>query len=141
MARTFKSNVKLEKAMESACNKAVEKTCNRLLGKLQELIDSEYYDVFEPDYYKRTYQFWKSAVTRMLSKNCGEIYMNANAMNYNSFWSGEKQLINASVGSHGGWTSNKTKKHRFWNAFINYCRKNALKILKEELKNAGLPVK
>lgn len=127
--------------LNKSVNIAVEKACNRLLSKLQELIDTEYYDAFEPDFYKRTYQFWKSATVEMLSQNVGQIFMDKSKMNYNNFWTGEKQLYEASVGSHGGWTTNETVKHRFWDAFIEYCEESATNILKEELIKQGLNVK
>jgi hypothetical protein len=137
--KTFATMVSLEKYIESACEKAVQNACNRLLGTLQELIDTEYYDQFEPDYYKRTYQFWESATTKMLNKNCGEIFMDETAMNYGSFWTGELQLLYASEGYHGH-TDFQTE-GRFWDSFIDFCEKNASKILKEELVKQGLTIK
>ena len=55
MATVIKIMSDLKKQLNVACTRAVEKVCNWLLGTLQELIDTEFYDVFEPDYYKRTY--------------------------------------------------------------------------------------
>lgn len=127
--------------MNKGINIAVENACNRLLGALQEIIDKEFYDVFEPDFYHRTYQFWKSATTRMLNQNCGEIFMDKSTMNYNSFWTGEKQLQAASNGSHGGWITDETNKHKFWEVFEEYCENNALRILKEELRRQHINVK
>ena len=131
----------LKEQIDTACNKAVENAGNRLLGTLQELIDTEFYDVFEPDYYKRTYQFWRSATTKMLTENCGQVFMDKDKMNYNSFWTAEKQLYNANIGSHGGWITDATKDHRFWEAFIEFCDQNAIKILKEEMRKCGLTIK
>lgn len=132
-------------ALVSAMNKnitiAVENACNRLLGHLQQIIDSEFYDVFEPDFYNRTYQFWRSATTKMLNQNCGEVFMDKSAMNYNSFWNGEKQLYAASIGSHGGWITEETEQHRFWEVFLDFCENNALKILKEELRKQRINVR
>lgn len=141
MGQQIKTYSALVTAMNKSINIAVENACNRLLGTLQELIDTEYYDVFEPDYYKRTYQFWKSATTKMLNQNCGKIFMDASKMNYNSFWTGEKQLQAASIGSHGGYVTDETKQHRFWDTFIEYCDAHAVDILKEELKKQGIITK
>lgn len=139
------ANYKTYSALVSAMNKniniAVENACYRLLGSLQEIIDTEFYDVFEPDYYNRTYQFWHSATTKMLNKNCGEIFMDETAMNYNSFWTGEKQLYAANIGSHGGWITDETECHRFWEVFLDFCEKNAINILKEELRKQHINVK
>lgn len=137
----YKTYSALVTAMNKSINIAVENACNRLLGTLQQLIDTEYYDQFEPDYYRRTFQFWESATTKMLSQNCGEIFMDASRMNYNNFWTGEMQLEAAAIGSHGGWVTDETQKHRFWDAFIQYCEQNATNILKEELRKQGINVK
>lgn len=137
--RTFTTTVPLQNYLESACEKAVETACNRLLGTLQELIDTEYYDQFEPNYYKRTYQFWQSATVKMLNHNCGEIFMYERAMNYGDYWNGECQLQFASRGYHG--TTEIKTEGRFWQSFIDYCEENAVKILKEELRKQGLNVK
>lgn len=137
----YKTYSTLVPAMNKNINIAVKNACNRLLGTLQEIIDTEFYDVFEPDYYNRTYQFWQSATTKMLSQNCGEIFMDKSAMNYNNFWTGEKQLQAASIGSHGGWVTDETKEHRFWEVFEQYCELNAINILKEELRKQHINVK
>lgn len=139
MAKIIKSPNDL-KILNAACSKAVENACNRLLGSLQQIIDEEFYDVFSPDYYRRTYQFWHSATTKMLTQTCGQVFMNKSAMNYNSFWTGEKQLHAAAIGSHGGWVTDETKEHRFWEAFIEFCKLNAIDILKEELQKQGLNI-
>lgn len=134
----FKTYSALVSVMNKNINIAVENACNRLLGTLQELIDTEFYDVFEPSYYNRTYQFWHSATTEMLNQTCGKVFMDASKMNYNSFWTGKKQLQDASIGSHGGWVTDETKEHKFWESFIQYCEQNATKILKEELRKQGI---
>ena len=92
MATVIKSMKDLKFLLNSRINIAVEKACNRLLGTLQQFIDSEFYDVFTPDFYHRTYQFWRSATVKMLNANCGEIFMDKSKKNYNAFWSDEKQL-------------------------------------------------
>lgn len=146
MPKVFRTIVELNRYIESACEKAVKNACSRLLVKLQELIMSEFYDVYETDTYSRTYQFYESAMTEMLTKTCGQIFMNPDQMNYpfsgrGWAWDGIKQLEAASLGSHGGWTTEESKKHRFWNAFEEYCDENAIPILKQELKKQGLNVK
>lgn len=141
MSKIIKNMSDLQNMINSACNKAVENACNRLLGNLQEIIDTEFYDTFSPDYYIRTYQFWRSATTKMLNKTCGQVFMDASAMNYGEFWSGEMQLQAANIGSHGGWITDSTREHKFWDTFIEYCKNNCIQILKEELRNQGIPIK
>ena len=135
----YKTYSALVSAMNKNINIAVENACNRLLGTLQQLIDTEYYDQFEPDYYKRTYQFWRSATTKMLTQNCGEIFMDEDAMNYGTYWDGELQLQFASRGYHG--TTAIQTEGRFWQIFLDFCEQNAVKILKEELRKQGIQVK
>ena len=141
MARTFSTVVELQKHMESACRKAVENACNRLLGRLQEILDEEYYDIFEPERYKRTMSFWRSATTKMLDNTCGQVFMNPDVMHYKAGWSGKAQIESAAKGLHGGWDYEGVSDHKYWEVFIAYCEKNALKILKEELRAQGIPIK
>lgn len=141
MPTVLKNMNDLKKQVDIACSKAVENACNRLLGALQQLIDSEFYDVFTPDFYKRTYQFWESATTEMLNQTCGKVFMDKSKMNYNSYWTAERQLLAANIGSHGGVITDETKEHKFWEAFIDFCEKYAVNILKDELKKQGLKIR
>jgi hypothetical protein len=107
---------------------------------------SEYYDSYDPTKYQRTFQFYESAMTEMLSKTCGQIFMNPDKMNYpfsgrGWSWDGATQIYEANQGSHGGWSTDESRKHRYWDSFEEYCEKNALKILKQELKSQGLEIK
>lgn len=136
MIKTFKTTAELQSYMGKACTIAVENACNRLLGTLQELIDSEYYEQFEPDFYNRTYQFWRSATVKMLNSNMGEIFMDESAMNYGNYWNGECQLEFASRGYHG--TTAIQTEGRFWDSFSDFCEKNAVNILREELSKQGI---
>lgn len=145
MTRVFSTPMQLQSFMEIGCSKAVNNTCNRLLGELQKLIISEFYDVYDTDTYKRTYQFYKSALTKMLTLTCGEIFMDANKINYpfsghGWSWDGERQLQAANKGVHGGWSTEESLKHRYWESFEKYCDHHALKILKEELNKQGISV-
>lgn len=137
----LKSMKDLKVSVDNVCEKAVKTSCYRLLGALQQLIDSEFYDVFTPDFYKRTYQFWESATTEMLNHTCGKVFMDKSKMNYNSYWTAERQLLAANIGSHGGIITDETKEHKFWDAFISFCEEHAVDILKEELKTQGLKIK
>jgi len=134
--KTFTSMVEFQDMMNKGITIAVETTCNRLLGTLQQLIDSEYYDIFEPNKYKRSYQFYRSAISRMLNKSAGEILMDADSMNYGEYWDGETQLYMADQGFHG--SVDDFADGHFWKAFIEFCDKNAMKILREELANQGI---
>lgn len=143
------TTVQLQDYLENACGKAIESACNRLLGTLQELIMSEYYDesVYQTTgEYKRTMQFYKSAMSKMLSTLCGQIFMNPDKMNYPFRgrgwpWDGATQIVEANKGSHGGWSTDESKRHKYFEAFKKYCGQNAINILKEELKKQGLDIR
>lgn len=137
---TFSTVVEIEKYMEKACSVAVENACNRLLGTLQQIIDEEYYDVYEPDIYNRTYAFWHSAMTEMLDYSCGRIFMNPDSMDYKEGWSGEAQIRTAAEGLHGGLDVG-TNDHRYWDKFLEYCNENAVDILRQELQKQGIVAK
>lgn len=137
MAKVFKSYSALVTELNRATNIAVENACKRILEVLQVLIDTEYYSQFEPEEYVRTFQFLESATTRMLSKNCGEICMDASKMNYKS-WTGELQLEYANLGFHGSPLIKRPGK--FWDSFLEFCEENATAILKEELIKQGVPI-
>lgn len=149
MAKVFKTTIELQNYIQESCAKAIENTCNRLLGVLQEYILSEYYDesVYEPTgKYHRTMQFYNSAMTEMLSDTCGKIFMNSDKISYpfsgyGWSWDGATQIYEANQGSHGGWTSEESVKHKYFDEFENYCNENAVKILKEELKKQGIDIK
>jgi len=130
--RTFTTMVQFKDMLNPLVTKAVSITCNRLLGTLQELIMSEYYDAFEPEKYVRSFQFYDSAMTKMVNNLMGEIFMDAKSMNYGAYWDGEAQLYMSAQGFHG--TSEIQTEGRFWQAFIDFCENNAIRILKEELK-------
>lgn len=143
MSKTFITLVEMQNYIESACEKAVSNACDILLGKLQELIMSEYYDVFDPVKYSRSEQFYRSAMTEKLSKTVGMIFMNPGAMNYpfNGFgweWTGEQQIELGNQGIHGGWSTEESLQHHYWDSFEEWCNKNAIKILKEQLILQGI---
>ena len=154
--RTFTTMGGLENYIESKCTIAVENAAKRLQEKLVEIIESEYYDQYDPIYYiPRTYAFLKSAVSKMLNSKTASIgidddYFNyeysarymmfenggGTARNVSGHWTGEDQVNMAAQGYHGS-TAIQTE-GRFWESFIDYCKSNAIKILKEELVRQGL---
>ncbi len=136
--KTFSSIVEFHQLLEPIIEKAVSNTCNRLLGTLQQLIMSEYYDLYLPVKYDRSFQFFESATTKMLNMLTGEIFMDSQSMNYSSYWDGETQLYMANAGYHGN--SYIYEDGHYWNTFIKFCEKNAVNILKEELKKQGLNI-
>ena len=81
--KTFTTMVGLENYIESKCTIAVENAAKRLQEKLVEIIDSDYYDQYDPIYYKpRTFAFLKSAVSKMLNSNTASIGIDDEYFNY-----------------------------------------------------------
>lgn len=134
--KTFTGFVSMKNGIESACTKAVENACGRLLGTLQQLIMSEFYDLYSPEKYQRSYSFYESATTKMLNSLTGEIFMDADSMDYGSYWDGETQLYMADAGFHG--SADIYEDGHFWQEFILFCQKNAKNILREELIKQGI---
>lgn len=137
-ARTFSTTVEFKAMIEPIIAIAVQNSCNILLGTLQQLIISRYYDLLDPEYYRRSFQFYESAITKMLNNLTGEIFMDANAMDYGKYWDGETQLYMANSGYHGSVDIHTDGE--YWNEFIEYCEANAVNILKQELKKQGLQI-
>ena len=139
MSRTFTSIVELQGAMEQCCTVAIQNACEILLAELQRLIITEFYMQYSPKMYKRTQQFYESATKEMVTDLCGRIFMDADKMHYlEPHWTGETQLEAANNSSHGGYIITQGA---YWDSFIDYCNKNALTILKQELRKQGLNVR
>jgi len=134
--KTFTTMVQTENFIQSACTKAVEKASSRICDQLHYFIWDDYYALYDPIAYSRSYSFLESAMTRMLSPNSADIYMNADNMKYGDYWDGETQLYMADAGFHGNvgiW-----REGFFWKDFEKWCNENAIRILREELANQGI---
>lgn len=143
-SKVFHSIVEADEYFKVAIGIAVNNACSRLLGKLQEFIMTEFYEAYDPKRPKlRTMQFYDSAITKMLTDCAGCVMMDASLMHYEFSgygwsWDGEQQLEAANVGSHGGWTTEESEKHRYWDVFMDWCDRNAVKVLREELAIQGI---
>jgi hypothetical protein len=133
----FRTIAEIEKYTQVACNEAVKNTCDRLLKQLKIIIRTEYYNQYDPKKYVRTDQFFNSAITKMLTDNCGVILMDESSMNYRG-WAGELQLEYASRGYHG--SLDIQTEGRFWDEFSEFCENNVYQILREELIKQGVPI-
>lgn len=154
--RNFSTAVGMKNYIDSKCTIAVGNTAKRLQEKLVEIIDRDYYEQYDPLYYKpRTYAFLKSAVSKMLNSHTASIGIDDTYFDYeypsrymmfengggtdrnvSGHWTGEDQVYMASQGYHG--TYNIRTDGRFWEDFVDYCEANAVNILREELKKVGL---
>lgn len=156
MARTFKTMVELSSYIESKCAIAVEKTAKRLQEELINIIENDYYAQYQPEYYiPRTFEFLKSAVSKILDSNTASIGIDDEYFNYEypakymmfengggtsrnvrGHWTGEDQVNMAAQGYHGSY--HIRTEGRFWESFIDFCKANAVSILREELAKVGI---
>lgn len=151
-AKIFTSMVDIETYIGNKCSIAIKNTAIKLQEKLKEYINEDYYELYSPSIYDRTYKFLNSATHKMLNENYAEVgffedYLNYNypsrytskSSNYEGHWTGEDQLYAADAGIHGN-VSIQTDGH-FFKDFIQYCNENAINILREELKKQGINTK
>ena len=115
----------------------------------------EYYSEFDPTFYERTYQLFRSLVKTNVvmsgDKVVAEVYFDLDALDYhmkkingvevpNKNWSEEKTLHEAMVGgTHGGYKAPKNTE--IWNESLSVLKREAYHILKKSLIDAGVPVK
>ena len=119
---------------------AIDAATDRLLDELQTIIQARYYDLYpNPKVYQRTYAFLGSASKKMFGQLTGMVFMDEDCMNYGEFWSAEQQLEYASEGYHG--RKDIKTEGKFWEEFIDFCKTNCFKILKEEMIKQGIPLK
>ena len=150
MAIVIKNMNDLKKQVDAACNKAVENAAKILLEKLQEYIDEDYYNLYYPERYIRTKEFYRSAVANMIGKSTATIGIDELYMSYQypakyayldgtaGHWTGEDQVYMADAGYHGNF--NIYRDGHFWKDFEKYANENAIDILKTELRKQGLNV-
>lgn len=157
MAKIISRNItQIVTEMNKAVTIAVKNASNRLLIKLQEYINEDFYNLYQPLYYDRTMSFYNSAVAKMLSGNSASIGIDDDYFNFeykksytsqsanitksdNVHWTGEDQINMAEAGFHGN--VGIYRDGHFFSDFLDYCDKNALNILREELIKQGITLK
>lgn len=131
--------------------KAVKMTADQMQEKLKECIEEKYYDEYDPtSYIPRTYKFLNSAVAKMLGQSSASIGIDEAYFDYeyparyklqdgsSGHWTGEDQVMMASQGYHGTYYIHTEGK--FWDEFIKWADKNAIKLLKKNLLACGVPL-
>ena len=136
--KTFKTTVMLENYIEKACEKAIENVARTVRDKLEEFIRDDFYNMYSPLFYTRTYMFLKSPKYNLLNKNTAEVFIDTDVMNYLGI-SGEDVANMASYGFHG--SIDIFRPGFYWTDFIKYCDENVPRLLKYELIKQGINIK
>lgn len=154
---TFNSAEELKREILKRSEKAVASAKQRVYEKIDQFLHG-YYSDFTPKEYIRTEQFLHSLVqTEVKSTGNGwiaEVYFDASKLNYEkgvmplqhtpehgrygwATWGADEVLGTALHGNHGGYERTAP----IYGQSMNYLNANAIKILKDSLKAAGIPVK
>ena len=136
--RVFKTTVDIQNYLESACEKAIQNVAKVVRDKLEEFIKEDFYSMYKPLFYDRTYSFLKSPKYNMLNKNSAEVFVDTDVMHYLGI-SGEDVAEMASYGFHG--SIDIFRPGFYWTDFIKWCDDNVQNLMKEELRKQGLNIK
>lgn len=152
----FKSAKELENYILSHSKAAIEQAREKVYDVIAGFL-FKYYDEFEPKVYERTLQLLSSLVKENVvpTKNGWktEVYFDIKALDYstklrngikvpNKGWSEEATLHEAMVGhSHGGYVNPYGENTAIWTSSMEVLDKDAIETLKQELINAGIPIK
>lgn len=139
MSKTFTTMVGLQNYIESACEKAIQETAKTAKDMLHQCVDEQYYKDagFYPNVYQRTETFLSYVVSKMLSSNSAEIYIDIEGMHYKNGFDAWQVVSWASESKHGA-EYYQTDTEDFWTTFLEWCNDNLLNILKANLKKYGL---
>lgn len=137
--KTFTTIVQLEAFVNNAITKAIMTASVRIRNELRNIVDEQYYQDpdFYPNIYRRTNMFLDSASYELIGKNMAEIGINTDEMHYRNGFDPDVVVENASKSWHGS-ELYATGTVDFWTTFEQWADENVIKILREELINAGL---
>lgn len=138
MAKTFTTTVDLQNYLEAACEEAIKEVAKIVRDKLEEFINEDFYKLYSPLFYTRTYSFLKSPKYNMLSKRSANIFVDTDVMHYLGI-SGEDVAHLASYGFHG--SIDIFKPGFYWTDFIAWCNENVPSLMKKALGTRGIHVK
>lgn len=128
----------MQNGIEDACEKAIQETAKIVRDKLEEFILEDFYRMYRPLFYTRTYSFLKSPKYNMLNKNSAEVFIDTDVMHYLGI-SGDEVAELASYGFHG--SIDIFRPGFYWTDFIKYCDENVPNLLKQNLRKQGLKIK
>lgn len=127
MAKAFRSPDELAKHLDTACEAAVQNACNRLLKTLKQYLG--------PEHTARADTSYRLAMAEKLTKTCGQILLHSETENHTF---GAISPVSHSFSPVGAADGEYSDAERGWKEFEEYCRKNAVAVLKEELRKQGI---
>lgn len=144
MAKTFRTIVDLHNYIEAACEEAIKETSEIMVQEFRNYIQEDFYNRYSPTFYDRTFSLLKSPTYNMLNKNSAEIFINFDVIHYlvgdPQYETTEEDIVRlAAQGYHGSpaiW-----RQGMFWEDFLQWCNKNVINLLKENLRKRGVNVK
>lgn len=137
-SKVFQTEIDLENYIESACEKAIENVAKIVTDKLEFFVDYDFYRMYKPEFYDRTYRFLKSRKYEMLSPNQAKVFIDEDILKYVGI-SADRMLQLAEHGYHG--SENIFREGYFWEDFLEWCDENVEKLLVIELKKQGITIK
>ena len=131
----FNNTIELEKYINKCISIALRNTADILTKKLVDYIDEDFYSLYNPRVYIRSYQLQDSPKFQMLSNAIAEVFVDTDSMNYEDA-TGDYVAKLAARGFHG----NKYifREGYYWEDFLKYCHENARNIYMLELRKLGL---
>lgn len=135
---TVRTYTALVSELNQRVSAAVNNVANEMVNQLRYYLIEDYYAMYNPVKYQRTFQFQDAPTYEMLASNMAKIFIDTDNMNYRGV-SGDYVANLASFGFHGD--INIFRPGFYWSDFVKWADKNVPKLLKEELKKQGISVK
>ena len=145
MAVHIKNMKELNKALQPVMKGMVDKMAERVEQTLNYFLQ-EYYDSYDPVYYRRLYDFLHSVVRTEAkvvgNKVVASVYIDTNSMNNYYDATGEQIARWANQGTHGGTIRGNNTPH-VWDDTMRETIENGelLKLAVEYLKSKGFSVR
>ena len=145
MAIHVKNMKELNKALQPVMKGMVDKMAERVEQTLNYFLQ-EYYDSYDPVYYRRSYDFLHSAIRTEAkvvgNKVVASVYIDTNSMNNYYDATGEQIARWANQGTHGGTIRGNNTPH-VWDDTMRETIENGelLRLALEYLKSKGFSVR
>lgn len=136
--KSFNSLSGIINYVEIACNVAVKNVSDVMVSKLKDFIQDDFYDLYYPRIYRRTYSLLRSPTANLIGNAEAEIFINTDAMEYFDI-TGEEVAKLAMQGFHG--SEDIFRPGYYWEDFASWCKQNVIILLKQELIRQGLNIR